>query len=430
MFRLLLAFLLLAAGVNPAYSQYTVPAESTLSGHSCSSKEAVAGTITSDSGYVVLGYVTGTGSQQTTACRDLVGASSSTFFTTSGDYKYYSTNIGHYMRLSNVSETVFVCPSSHPVNNSDGTCSQEGNPAECTEWSQWNCAVAYDDALDCFNSASVNCPNGYVASVWFVDSSEGFGSCGTFPNASCSCSAGDESCDFGTTTPPIETPCDPLTETCGGDGGSGDGDGGSGDGGTPAEPAGQEMFLTDSQFDSLTEDNRKTNQLLADSNNKLNMLAEIDKSIKQGDSSIVGAIQSLGGSTGGETPEINFGPMVIAQQQTTAAVNEVKDVLTDSTLYEPSEGLTGFYTPTYSSIDAVFSEKLASIQSSEMFQFVDSFRFNSGSGSAPAFNLCFNMGIANFGCLDLQVPAYVWSFIRLVIIISALFLARRMIIGG
>jgi len=47
-----------------------------------------------------------------------------------------------------------------------------------------------------------------------------------------------------------------------------------------------------------------------------------------------------------------------------------------------------------------------------------------------AFQLPVNVGIVDFGVVDVSPPCIVWPFIRLCILITALWLARALIFGG
>lgn len=52
-------------------------------------------------------------------------------------------------------------------------------------------------------------------------------------------------------------------------------------------------------------------------------------------------------------------------------------------------------------------------------------------GECPSWSLTFNFGaMGNFGTMVMQPPCIVWPFIKAVMVLSALFVARRLVIGG
>lgn len=51
-------------------------------------------------------------------------------------------------------------------------------------------------------------------------------------------------------------------------------------------------------------------------------------------------------------------------------------------------------------------------------------------GSAPNLQMCMNFGFADFGCHSLDLPAWIWNFIKVAFLFYAAILARRMLIGA
>lgn len=91
-------------------------------------------------------------------------------------------------------------------------------------------------------------------------------------------------------------------------------------------------------------------------------------------------------------------------------------------LYEPKypEGLVG-----------VWNEKKSQLDSAPLVALVEDLMPNVGSGgSCPVWTIPLNFGFFNAGTLDFSVPCYVWDFAKVVIIVSALMLARRLVFGG
>ncbi|PVY67191.1 hypothetical protein C8E08_4626 [Paracidovorax citrulli] len=52
------------------------------------------------------------------------------------------------------------------------------------------------------------------------------------------------------------------------------------------------------------------------------------------------------------------------------------------------------------------------------------------NGAPVSFRVPLDLGIVNFGTYDVSPPPMVWSFIRLCILITALWLARALVFGG
>lgn len=78
----------------------------------------------------------------------------------------------------------------------------------------------------------------------------------------------------------------------------------------------------------------------------------------------------------------------------------------------------------------IWQEHSAALQQTPAFDFLNQFQL-SPDGSQPDFNFCFNLGAAgDFGCHSLELPAILWPFIRICILISAAFLCRALIFGG
>ena len=54
-----------------------------------------------------------------------------------------------------------------------------------------------------------------------------------------------------------------------------------------------------------------------------------------------------------------------------------------------------------------------------------------GGGTCPSWSMSLNMGaMGNFGTFVLEPPCVIWPFIKAVMILSALFVARRLVVGG
>jgi hypothetical protein len=115
-------------------------------------------------------------------------------------------------------------------------------------------------------------------------------------------------------------------------------------------------------------------------------------------------------------------------------VNELKkmnetNVQTDGI---PTEGLESFWVSDYEEgFQGVLTEKIDEIKGTQLFGFVEQFRPSALGGSAANYNFCFNLGsMGNFGCHELGIDPRVIPAIKILILISAGFMCRRLIFGG
>lgn len=91
-------------------------------------------------------------------------------------------------------------------------------------------------------------------------------------------------------------------------------------------------------------------------------------------------------------------------------------------LYEPKypEGLVG-----------VWNDKKSQLESAPLVALVDDLMPNVGSGgSCPVWTIPLDFGFFNAGVLDFSVPCFIWDFAKVIIIVSALMLARSLVFGG
>ncbi|WP_233007143.1 hypothetical protein [Rheinheimera faecalis] len=88
-------------------------------------------------------------------------------------------------------------------------------------------------------------------------------------------------------------------------------------------------------------------------------------------------------------------------------------------------------TPKYpEGMTSIYETHKAAFQDSSVHEYLE--RFNPTiSGTAPtSWQFCIDVGFANLGCHSLELPPYILSFVRLIILITAGFLCRRLIFGG
>jgi len=104
--------------------------------------------------------------------------------------------------------------------------------------------------------------------------------------------------------------------------------------------------------------------------------------------------------------------------------------------YEPGEfpETEGLYTKKYEDgIQGVLDARYAEVQNSQLFSLVGKLIPTNvpNAGTCTPFSLSMNLGAGmNYGGGTIEFPCYVWTFIRVVMLISALLLARRLIFGG
>ncbi|MEC5213389.1 hypothetical protein RCH06_001935 [Polaromonas sp. CG_9.5] len=83
-------------------------------------------------------------------------------------------------------------------------------------------------------------------------------------------------------------------------------------------------------------------------------------------------------------------------------------------------------------ITGVWNEKMASIKSTPLFTLGrDIMPTLAATGSCPVFTIPLDFaGWASYGTADVSPPCWVWDFGKVVIVVSSLLLARRLIFGG
>ncbi len=82
-------------------------------------------------------------------------------------------------------------------------------------------------------------------------------------------------------------------------------------------------------------------------------------------------------------------------------------------------------------IAGVWATRKPQLEASPLFSVVTTvFSPSIADGTVPTWTLGMDTGVADFGTVDLTVSSYVWLFIKVCILITALFTARRLIFGG
>ena len=97
----------------------------------------------------------------------------------------------------------------------------------------------------------------------------------------------------------------------------------------------------------------------------------------------------------------------------------------------PFPEITPFYDQKYpDGLSGVWNQAKADIDNSSFMRFLSSF-IPSFSGSCPTFGLNFAIGnMANFGSVDFQSLCYVFDFVKIILLVTAVFAARQLTFGG
>lgn len=92
-----------------------------------------------------------------------------------------------------------------------------------------------------------------------------------------------------------------------------------------------------------------------------------------------------------------------------------------------------FYEPKYDkTVGELVTEKMQQIGDAPVVQLIDKLTTGPGSGgSCPSWSFAFNLGAAgNYGSMNVAPPCWIWTAIKTIMIITALFAARRIVFGG
>jgi len=164
-------------------------------------------------------------------------------------------------------------------------------------------------------------------------------------------------------------------------------------------------------LEQLTDETKKSNQKLEDIKKSVDTVKTGIDQLKDEQKKTTDSIDQVGG-----------------------AVKSVNDTLNNkggvSMGLSPSQGLTGWYESKYPEGFSTLMETVTPLyQASTMNEYLDSWKV-SVSGNYDFPEVCVDVGVANFGCHSLSVDPRVLPFIRIILIISALMLARSLVFGG
>ncbi|WP_138552524.1 hypothetical protein [Pseudoalteromonas rubra] len=108
------------------------------------------------------------------------------------------------------------------------------------------------------------------------------------------------------------------------------------------------------------------------------------------------------------------------------------DCLPDFGVFDPAKSASFWESSYPDGLPGIWSEKSELLSNTPAISFLDKFKFNTSGGAPSSPNWCFNLGRnMNFGCVELVVISPpVLAFIRICILITAVFTCRRIIFGG
>lgn len=114
--------------------------------------------------------------------------------------------------------------------------------------------------------------------------------------------------------------------------------------------------------------------------------------------------------------------------ETTTSPEEPQGGVSDT----PMPDLPRLYTKKYpNGLEGVWYEKKSQLTASPLLNLISGLMPSvASSGTCPTMVVPLDVGIADFGSHDFAPPCWIWDFGRVVIIVSALLLARRLIFGG
>ena len=254
------------------------------------------------------------------------------------------------------------------------------------------------------------------------------------PDAECSWDGDTLVCNGGTYPP----------DTGGGEGGDGGGSGGSGgDNGVDPIPPAPDLTGVIKAVRDFNSDNNANLQRLNDTNSKgfdkvvSTNTTGLDKVVDTNTTGFGDVVTAINGiQTGGSTVDlskiegsltgIENGINSITGTDTSGA-NFTDCYSTDScaSLYETEY-------PQYENISEMVSEKMDAISNGIIKQVVDTFiTIDISNAQKPDTNACFDFGFFNFGCFDFfEDLSYIWAFIRVCLIFTAIMTARKLVFGG
>jgi len=96
-----------------------------------------------------------------------------------------------------------------------------------------------------------------------------------------------------------------------------------------------------------------------------------------------------------------------------------------------ASGVTSWWKSSYENgLSGLFAEKMNNFKNSQAYATLNTPLQLSGGGATPRWNFCMNFGFADYGCSEINIPDFIWHFIKACMLFGAAILCRRMIIGA
>lgn len=231
-----------------------------------------------------------------------------------------------------------------------------------------------------------------------------------------------------------ENSCNPSTDDCGNNPNTPEQEDPS-DGQEPGQQESEEPTFDTSKLESLIEvSNERLNGLngtaqgistkLTDTNSKLNTIVTGIDGTNEQLVELNGTNDDMRNGIGA----LNDKAAGILSQMKGEETN-MSD-LTNAAKQAELESLS-FYNPKYENgFEDVWDKNYALMQQTSMFQYIESWEINVSGSDYQFPEICFNLGFADYGCHQISIDSRVFPFIRILMILGALFLARKLTLGG
>lgn len=112
--------------------------------------------------------------------------------------------------------------------------------------------------------------------------------------------------------------------------------------------------------------------------------------------------------------------------------SKVEDKPEDPAVDTPLGDIPKLYERKYpDGLVGIWNDKKQSLKDSSVGTLVDQIVPNGmGDGGCPQWQIPLDIGIVNYGTHDLSIPCEYWAYLRIIMIVGSLFLARALIFGG
>ncbi|ENO8811900.1 hypothetical protein ACCE85_003960 [Photobacterium damselae] len=152
---------------------------------------------------------------------------------------------------------------------------------------------------------------------------------------------------------------------------------------------------------------------------------------------IVSAINGIH-TDGGGTVNVDMSSVNDGLKGVKASITDLGSKLDDLSMaskqakVEPDKTGESFWDSAYpNGFKGIWQDKKTALQQTRFVDWLNSFKLQfGGSSDVPNWNMCFDLGMADFGCHDFSIDSRIWGAIRTFILITAAFLCRRLVFGG